>query len=366
MPTTTWSTMRQDILRPMGLLTGSTTTNISGSNTLLLDTSLTNRFPVDDYFNNTWFVQLIPTSGDNQNNIRRVIDFTKSSGTLECAGASGNSWPASESGSINYELTPFDPTEVENFYNRARQIVWPHIAIVRDVETMVTGQRQFTYTVPSSIRRINRVYLGERYEAHHDAENLLLNGGFEDWTTVSTALNEDLDNSETDIDVDDGSVFTTSDFILVDSEVMDITGISTNTLTVTRGYQGTGAVTHDDNTSVYSVSCDNWSVTGSGATINQEKQTSSPTNYAILSGNNSVRLYVPNSTTVTLVQTFDSTSSNYTSVATEGMKANLSAWVYCTVSGRVSLTIDGAVQSDPHGGTGWDLLKASQTLPQTD
>ena len=366
MPTTTWSTMRQDILRPMGLLTGSTTTNISGSNTLLLDTSLTNRFPVDDYFNNTWFVQLIPTSGDNQNNIRRVIDFTKSSGRLECAGASGNSWPASESGSINYELTPFDPTEVENFYNRARQIVWPHIAIVRDVETMVTGQRQFTYTVPSSIRRINRVYLGERYEAHHDAENLLLNGGFEDWTTVSTALNEDLDNSETDIDVDDGSVFTTSDFILVDSEVMDITGISTNTLTVTRGYQGTGAVTHDDNTSVYSVSCDNWSVTGSGATINQEKQTSSPTNYAILSGNNSVRLYVPNSTTVTLVQTFDSTSSNYTSVATEGMKANLSAWVYCTVSGRVSLTIDGAVQSETHGGTGWELLKGSQTLTQTD
>ncbi len=44
----------------------------------------------------------------------------------------------------------------------------------------------------------------------------------------------------------------------------------------------------------------------------------------------------------------------------------MSAWVYCTVASRVSLTIDGAVQSDTHGGTGWELLKGSQILTQTD
>ena len=193
------------------------------------------------------------------------------------------------------------PDAVQRAYNRARQIVWPHIGIVRDVETVVTGQRQFTYTIPSTIRRVNRVYLGQRYEAQNDAENLLLNGGFEDWTNATTA--------------------------------------------------------------------DNWSVTGSGSpSVNQEEQTTSPTNYAVLSGNNSARLVVPGSsgTATTLVQTFNSASSDYTAVATEGMTANLSAWVYCNTSGRVSLTIDGDVQSDTHGGTGWELLTGSNNLDATD
>ena len=48
MPTTAWSTMRQDILRPLGLITGSTTTNISDGNTNVIDTEITRRFPVDD------------------------------------------------------------------------------------------------------------------------------------------------------------------------------------------------------------------------------------------------------------------------------------------------------------------------------
>ena len=365
MPTTAWSTMRQDILRPLGLITGSTTTNISGSNTNVIDTEITRRFPVDDYFNNRWFLQLTGTSTDNLNNVRRVINYTKSSGTLECAGASGNNWPASESGSITYELSTFHPDDVKDAYNEAREIVFPDISMVRDIETVVTGLNQYTYTLPSTIRRVDRVYRGNRRNAD-SGDNLLLNGDFEDWTTVSTALNEDLDDSETGVDVDDGSVFTTADFIIVDNEVMDITGISTNTLTVTRAYQGSTAATHDDNTSVYKVSADNWSVTGSGATVNQEKQTTSPVNYAILSGNNSARLYVPGSTAVTLVQTFSSISSDYTAVATEGMEANLSAWVYCNTPSRVYLTIDGDVDSTAHGGTGWELMTASNDLDGTD
>ena len=60
MPTTAWSTMRQDILRPLGLITGSTTTNIT-TNQNIDSTNVTDRFPVDDYFNNRWFIQI--TSG---------------------------------------------------------------------------------------------------------------------------------------------------------------------------------------------------------------------------------------------------------------------------------------------------------------
>ena len=296
MPTSTWSTMRQDILRPMGLVTGSTTTNISDSNRLVLDTSLTSRFPVDDYFKNQWYVQLITTSGDNQNAIRRVIGFTNSSGTLTCSGATGNNWRVSESGSINYELTPFDPTEVTNLFNEALEIVYPEISMIRDIETIVTGNNQHTYTLPNTIRKVDRVYLGIRREAN-SGDNLLLNGDFEDW----------------------------------DSD------------TLTPGSQN------------------NWTLAGSGATFNKEAETSNPENYMVLSGNNSGRLKVASATT-TLLQTFTPASSSYTSVATEGQEVNLSAWVYCNTESKVKLYITDTVVGSFHGGTGWELMKASATL----
>ena len=292
MPTSTWESMRQDIVRPLGLVTGTTTTNVA-ANTSLIDTALTELYSSDDYFNANWYA--IVTSNNRDGQYRRVTDYAQSSGTLTVSKA----WGAGTDGANStYELMTVPPNKVMEWYNRARQEVWPHIGIVRDVETVVTGTRQFTYEIPSTIRRVNRVYLGERYEAQNDSENLLLNGSFEDWTNATSP--------------------------------------------------------------------DYWSVTGGGASMNQEEQTTSPTNYAVLSGNNSVRVVVPSSTAVTLVQTFDSTLSRYTAVATQGMEASLSAWVYCTLASRVSLTIDGAVQSDTHGGTGWELLTGTQTLTQTD
>ena len=290
MPTTTWEQIRQDIVRPFGLITGTTSENLA-ANKLLVDEDLTDLYPTDDYFNDNWFV--IVTSNNNDTETRRVTDYAQSSGTLTVSKA----W-VTDSSTSTYELMTVHPDSVLRAYNRARQVVWPHIGIVRDVETVVTGQRQFTYTIPSTIRRVNRVYLGERYEAQNDAENLLLNGGFEDWTNSTTA--------------------------------------------------------------------DNWGVIVGDTTVNQEKQTTSPANYAVLSGNNSARLIVPVSTAVTLAQTFNSASSDYTAVATEGMTANLSAWVYCNTASRVSLTIDGDVQSDTHGGTGWELMKGSNNLDATD
>ena len=295
MPTTAWSTMRQDILRPLGLITGSTTTNISGSNTNVIDTEITRRFPVDDYFNNRWFLQLTGTSTDNLNNVRRVTDYAQSSGTLECAGASGNNWPASESGSITYELSTFHPDDVKDAYNEAREIVFPDISMVRDLETVVTGLNQYTYTLPSTIRRVDRVYRGNRRNAD-SGDNLLLNADFEDWDADS----------------------------------------------LSPGSQN------------------NWTLAGTGATFNKEAQTSNPENYAVLHGNNSGRLKVASAAT-TLLQTFTPASSSYTTLPTEGQEVNLSAWVYCNTADKVKLYISAAVGSF-HGGTGWELMKASATL----
>ena len=61
---------------------------------------------------------------------------------------------------------------------------------------------------------------------------------------LTTTLAEALDNSETGVDVTSATGLSTNDFIQVDDEYMKITGISTNTLTVTRGIGGTTAATH--------------------------------------------------------------------------------------------------------------------------
>ena len=288
MPTTTWSTMRQDILRPLGLITSSTTTTALTTSKVVVDTKLTDRFPVDDYFNNQWFVHI--TSGNDAGKIRRVTDYAQSTGTLTHLGANyaGGDSPS-------FELTPLDPTEVQNLYNEAREIVYPEISMVRDLETIVTGNRQHTYTLPSTIRKVDRVYLGNRRNAN-SGDNLLLNGDFEDW----------------------------------------------------------------DSDSLSPGSQNNWTLAGSGSTFNKEAETFYPKNYAVLHGNNSGRLAVAGTNT-TLVQTFTPASSSYTTLPTEGQEVNLSAWVYCNTASRVKLYIETVVGSF-HGGTGWELMKASATL----
>jgi len=68
---------------------------------------------------------------------------------------------------------------------------------------------------------------------------------------TANLLNEALDDSEPDIDVDDGTVFQVGDFIKVESEIMKILSISTHTLTVERDAMNTTAATHTNNTAIY-------------------------------------------------------------------------------------------------------------------
>ena len=71
--------------------------------------------------------------------------------------------------------------------------------------------------------------------------------------TTANLLAEALDDSETGVDIDDGSVFSVNDAIRIDLEEMLITSISSNTLTVTRGQNGTSAATHSDNATISKV-----------------------------------------------------------------------------------------------------------------
>jgi hypothetical protein len=73
----------------------------------------------------------------------------------------------------------------------------------------------------------------------------------ENYTDSTTNTNEAVDIVETAIDVVDGSVFAYGDIIRIDSEKMLITNISSNTITVERGFLGTTTATHTTNTDIY-------------------------------------------------------------------------------------------------------------------
>ena len=75
-------------------------------------------------------------------------------------------------------------------------------------------------------------------------------------TTPDTDSTSDLaaaisSTSATSISVDDGTDFEVNQNIKVGSEEMTITNISSNTLTVVRGVNGTTAATHSDNANVF-------------------------------------------------------------------------------------------------------------------
>jgi hypothetical protein len=68
--------------------------------------------------------------------------------------------------------------------------------------------------------------------------------------TVGTTLAEDLDDSETAMDVADGTAVAVGQTLWIDSEAMFVSDVAANTLTVTRGANGTTAATHANGASL--------------------------------------------------------------------------------------------------------------------
>ena len=73
----------------------------------------------------------------------------------------------------------------------------------------------------------------------------------EDYSDSTANTDEAVDIIETAIDVTDGSVFGYGDIIKIDNEKMLITNISSNTITVKRGFLGTTSATHNTGVDVY-------------------------------------------------------------------------------------------------------------------
>ena len=97
---------------------------------------------------------------------------------------------------------------------------------------------QYEYDVPARFAYIQMLRLGDTTVDNASTVD------------TGTTVDEEVDTSETAIDVTDGSIFSINDLMQVDIEIMLITAITTNTLTVERGYFSTTAATHSSGASI--------------------------------------------------------------------------------------------------------------------
>mgnify|MGYP003136072239 CR=1 FL=1 len=287
MPTTTWSTARVDILRPLGVVEAATTTNIT-TNTSVISTNLADDYPVDDTFIGWYCMLLNDVDGStsvNNGKVRRVTDYTASSGTLTIAGAN----LSAEDEASNFILSRWNPDHVKSWFNRVRQNLFPQIAIMRDHQPLVTGQVQRRFELPTTLRsKPLQVLMGEWPSAGSLAENEITDPGFENWSST-TALSS-------------------------------------------------------------------WTLSGTGSSVNQEQETTGPSNYGVFRDDNSARILNNASDETTLLQTVTP------SVATQRMKAHLGVAVYNTQTAASVTARIASTDSSAHGGTGWEILTADATL----
>ena len=145
--------LRKAIGRNLGkMLTG--TTSGSGSTTTALDATL---FGGDDEYIGSY---IRFTSGDNDGSVRRITDYTSSTGTMTFAAVG-----ATVAGSTTYELwkDQFDPQIVDEFIN---QSIWEITGKYFDPEENVdlhTDRINARLEIPSEIAMIQDVYYRNKF-----------------------------------------------------------------------------------------------------------------------------------------------------------------------------------------------------------
>ena len=143
-------------------------------------------------------------------------------------------------------LTEFS---IQQAYNYTSFSDWNYQEL--NLGTALAGYVSSSYIKPNNPAKKVIIYpIPGQTVAANDNLYVYLNDTISDSTSLAA---EAMDASETGFDVDDGTDFAEGDVLLVDAELMYVSGISSNTLTVTRGY-GTGiAVSHADNTIIWKV-----------------------------------------------------------------------------------------------------------------
>ena len=120
-----------------------------------------------------------------------------------------------------------------------------------DLGTALAGYVSSSYiTAADPAKKVVIYQIPGQTVAANDNLYIYLNDTISDSTSLA---DEAMDASETGFDVDDGTDFAEGDVLLVDAELMYVSGISSNTLTVTRGYGTSVAATHSNNVILWKV-----------------------------------------------------------------------------------------------------------------
>jgi len=209
MATTTLDTMLPQFGRYIGAFisgintngSSDTTTNITTDQSVV-STDLTDAgFNSDDALNDA-FIKL--TSGNNNDVVRRVTDYTASSGTITVSGTA----LTAESGSTTFELYRYDPDQLRDSLNDARLEAFPELYLHVEDNTLTLEGSQNKYARPTSIRQgfVRQIYQEPRINAKTFQNNIVstLNCDFEsstigdDWTASYITLAAEAETTSPD------------------------------------------------------------------------------------------------------------------------------------------------------------------------
>ena len=207
MPTTTLDTMLPEFGRYIGAFLGSFTTTTAigatGSLTVVISTELKDfGFTSDDALNDT-FIKI--TSANNDDTVRRVTDYTASSGTITI---SGTDLTSDSSTQATFEIYRYDPDQLRDTLNDARLEVFPRLYKEINDRTLTLAGHQDKYARPTSIRQgfVRQIYEEPRIDAKSFANNIVstLNCDFEsstigdDWTASYITLAAEAETTSPD------------------------------------------------------------------------------------------------------------------------------------------------------------------------
>lgn len=200
--TSSLATMLPEYARRIGAYVGSftTTTNVT-TNTSVVCTTLGDRgWDVDDILNDFY---LKVTSGENDGAIRRISDYTGSSGTITVSGSS----LAAESGNVTFEIYRYDPQRLTDTLQDAGQEIFPKVFVPVYDRTNTASQNQYDFTRPPTIPRgyVRQLFAERKLYSKTYAHNIVNDQNCDleadtitNWTSsnVTAAVEEDTTNPD--------------------------------------------------------------------------------------------------------------------------------------------------------------------------
>lgn len=233
MTTTTVNTILPEFGDHIGAYVGSfnTTTAIggTGSLTVVISTELRDIGFTDDDTLNDYFIRI--TSGNNDDEIRRVSDYTGSTGAVTI---SGTDLTGDSSTGTTFEIYRYDPNQLVNSLNAATRRAFPALHKLVHDRTLTTAYGQYRYTRPTSImpRYIRQIYLVPKFGVKTFSENIL-NDQNCDFEESSSALTDWTDSANITAAVEADTTDPSNYMIYRDNRSAKLTCAATSTGTFT-------------------------------------------------------------------------------------------------------------------------------------